>query len=197
MSDPVSRFQRFTSVVKDAIFLSTLIVSISTIVGGFVFTLAWPHFIAKLQADLNVATRDDLRKFQEQLNQVTGEDRLIRMLPGHSYVTEPVSKGDELDLTMVVSGTRRGMLCNFLTAMPIYIDGRDISLAGEPLPAIKQLSENPERVKLTLTPPATLLPGRAGVALSLKFSCPFGPGGTYIDAFEETDMVFFQLDPPK
>lgn len=196
-SPALSRFHKFAAVVKDAVFLSTLIVSISAAVGSFAVTLAWPVFIEKLQEDLGVATRGDLLALQDQINRISGEDRIVRMPPGHSFVSEPVSQGEEINLTLVLSRTKRGLPCNYLGATPLFTDERGIPFAGAPLAPVKQVGLNPERLHLAMALPEGLLPGRVGVTLGMRFSCPFGPEGSYIDAYHEADPIFFQLDPAK
>ncbi len=192
---PESPFRKFTLMVKDAIFLASVIVALSSAVGGLVIKLAWPVFVAQLAEDLNVITRDDLIGIQEQLDKATGDDRLIRMPSGHSYIQEPVSVGDEIIMTLVMGRTSRGLACNFSGAIPLFMDARGIPIAGETLPTIKQLSTVPERLLLTLGLPPSLEPGRVQVTLAMKYLCPFGISGTYIDVYDETDAVFFQLDP--
>lgn len=190
-----NRFHKFASVIKDAVFLASLIVALSTAIGSFAFSLAWPRLIHQLQKELNVVTREDFQAMQNHITQLTGEDRIIKMPSGHSYVDEPVSAGQKIKLTIVMARTKRGKPCTFEMATPLFKDSRDIPLSGKPVEPIKQLGVEYSRLNLSLETPADLMPGRVGVSLSMRFSCPFGSNGDYISAFDETDTIFFQLDP--
>lgn len=190
-----STFHRFAVVAKDAVFLASLIVTLFGVLGSVALKLAWPMFIDRLREDLNVITREDLSRLEEQLNQVTGDDRLIRMPSGHSFVREPVSVSEHIQLNLIIGQTNRGIACNLLEITPLFVDERTIPIAGEAMKPFSQLQMEPRRFQFDLEHPATLVPGRVALSLGLKFACPFGVGGIYIDVYEETDAVFFQLDP--
>ncbi len=194
-STSISAFHRFAAVAKDAVFLASLIVTLSGVLGSVALRLAWPMFIDQLREDLNVITREDLARLEQQLNQVTGDDRLIRMPSGHSFVREPVSVSERIQLNLTIGQTNRGVACNLLEITPLFADERAIPIAGEAMKPFSQLQSEPQRFQFDLEHPSTLAPGRVALSLSLKFACPFGVDGTYIDVYEETDAVFFQLDP--
>lgn len=191
----ISSLSRFASLARDAVFLAGLVGAVLTFFGTIAFQWAWPTFIDRLREDLNVVTREDLSRIEEQLNQVTGEDRLIRMPNGHSFVREPVSIGEPINLTLVVGETRRGEKCNLIEITPLFMDERAIPTAGDTVPPPAQLHSEPRRFHLNIAPPTSLTAGRVALNLSMKFSCPFGPNDVYIDVFEETSSIFFQLDP--
>jgi len=195
LSSTMSTLRHFASVTRDAMFLASLVVSISMFLGAFAMKMLWPIFIDRLAEDLNVVTREDLMRLEQQLNQVTGEDRLIRMPSGHSFVREPVRQGARVQLTLVIGKTHKGLACNLLEITPIYTDERVIPLAGKTLPPVAQLQLEPRRFQLELEQPLGLEPGRTALSLGLKFACPFGAVEDYIDVYEETQAVFFQLDP--
>lgn len=191
----VTRFQRLTTIVKDAVFMATLIASMMAAGGSLAIKLVWPMFIKQLKEDLNVATKEDLAAFQEQVNRIAGEDKIIRMPAGHSYVSEPVSQGEPIDVTLVLARTVRGQACIFVSGIPLYTDDRGIPFSGDPISPIKQVSTTNERLPLTLQPPAALNPGRVGISISMKFSCPFGAHGAFIEVYDDTETIFFQMDP--
>lgn len=196
MSEPAfSRFQKFASVLKDAVWLSTLIVGLSSAIASLAISWIWPLFIDRLQEDLNMATKGDLVLIQAQINKITGEDRIIRMPTGHSFISEPVSKGEPIDLTLVLGRTTHGESCNFVSATPLFTDNRGIPFAGSKIMPIKQLDQAAERLQLTLDVPDPVRPGRVGLSLAMSYNCPFGPGGQFMEAFDETDIIFFQMDP--
>lgn len=186
---------RFAAIVRDAFYLASLVVFMSTAVGSLAVKVAWPLFIEQLRVDLDVVTREDLIQIREQLNQATGEDRILRMPPSHSYVEEPVSVGEEITMNLVIGRTRRGLACNFVGGQSLFEDERGIPTSGPPVGVVKQVSREAERLQVKLQPPTTLNPGRIEVVLAMRYSCPFGPGGTLIDVYDETDPLFFQLDP--
>lgn len=190
-----NRFRAFTTMTRDALFLTSLIVAMVSAVGSFAFKLSWPIIIERLQTDLNMATRDDVSLIQKQIDRLSGEDKIIRMAAGHSFVGEPVSIGEPIELTLVMSRTPHGMACHFVSATPLFTDGRNIPFAAEMILPIKQIGPEMDRLKLTLNPPEALQAGRVGVALGLRYNCPFGTDGAYIDVFDETPTVFFQMDP--
>lgn len=195
MSNTPSRFSRVVTHVRDLMFLATLIAGLTTAASGVAFQFVWPYLVAQLKEDLDVATRADLAAIQEKLDSATGDDRIIRMPAGHSYVSEPVAKGEPILLNLVIARTQKGKDCTFSSGTPIFRDQRDIPFAAGNIAPIKQLALSAERMLVTLDVPAAIAAGRVSVTLNLKYSCPFGPSGINIDVYEETDTIFFQLDP--
>lgn len=196
MSDrAISRMQSFASKAKDALFLSSLIVAFCSAAFSVGMKILWPMFIEQLRTDLDMATREDLLVVQQQLSKVNGDDRIIRMPSGHSYVAEPVTKGEPIEVNFVMARTERGLPCNFITGTPLYTDIRGIPFAGEPIAPIKQLSGKMDRLQLMLDVPPSVQPGRVGLTISMKFTCPFGPNGSFVEEFDETVTLFFQMDP--
>jgi hypothetical protein len=142
------------------------------------------------------AIRTDLQNMQEQLTvlsegvaRATGEDRVIRQIPGLSYVKEPVHVGDEVVLYLVVQRTRLGALCKFVEGTPLFTDETGITSAGNPIQAARQIGTEATRLRLNLTPPKNLRPGRVELYLALEYDC----GG--VRTPEKTDPVAFNLLP--
>lgn len=201
MSNPKTnqptQLSQFTRMTKDALYLAGLIVSLSSVAATVAMSFAWPAFIERLRSDLNVATKDDISTLQVQLDRISGNDKILVMPMGHSFVNEPVFLGEPIDLTLVAYRTERGSLCNFVEATPLFIDGRGIPLPGQMLEPIKQLGQQSERLSLKLHPPGAMQAGRVGVYLSMKYSCPYGSNESFIDIFEETRTLFFYVDEPE
>lgn len=195
-SSATGSLRAFVSTVKDAVFLAGLVVALAGGASTLAMKLLWPSLIEKLVEDLDVATKQDVREINARIDQISGEDKIIRMSPGLSFVQEPVSLGEPIELTMSLGRTQRGLACNLLSATPLFVDSRNIPFPGSILEPIIQLRAIPERLKAIIPVPESIQTGRVGVYLSLQYSCPFGTNGAQVEIFEKTDSIFFQIDPP-
>jgi hypothetical protein len=161
----------------------------------FVLTPLWSHITAIWRsADELTAVRGDLRDvradiaaMRREIAQATGEDRVIRQLPGQSYVAEPVRVGEPVVLYLVVQRTRLGAQCRLIESVPLYTDGTGITQAGPSRPAARQIGPDPTRLRLNLTQPPGLLVGRVELYLALQYDCAGVPTP------DRTDPVAFNL----
>ena len=199
MSAALTQLNTFTAHLKNVVFLVGLIIAVfsamlsATTYG--VVKFVWPMLLDELRVELNVATKEDVAELREKLVEVAGEDRIFQMPAGHSYVLEPVSKGEEITLFLVLRRTEYGAACVFIEATPLFRDSRDIPFPGATLPPVKQVGREDERLPLSMDAPSALQTGRVSVVLSMHYECPFGADQQMITAYEETDPIVFQLDP--
>jgi hypothetical protein len=195
----LDRLNTTTTGIKNVLFLFGLIsLSFSglTTATSFLFVkFIWPSVIEQLRSELNVATKDDVVHIQKQIRQITGDDRIFKMIEGATYVLEPVSQGEPIEMILGIQRTEYGIECVFIEGTPLFRDSRDIPFPGRQFPPIKQVGLEMDRLPLTLYAPDALQSGRIGLTLSMHYRCPFGKDGTAVDIYDETKMVWFQLDP--
>lgn len=134
---------------------------------------------------------DELREMRGSLDRATGDDRVIRQVQGQSYVAEPVHHGDTIILNLTAHRTRLGASCRLVRRTGLFTDGNGVVYAGPTAPATRQLGSVPERIRLELEHPVSLPIGRVEVRVALEFDC----GGEIV--FDQTDIVIFQLLPPR
>jgi hypothetical protein len=194
----LAHINTLTAHLKNVVFLVGLIsVTFSALMSGtsyVAFKFVWPMLIEELRSELNVATKTDIERIQADIRELSGDDRIFKDLPA-TYILEPVTQGDPIQMILAIERTEYGLPCTFIDGTPLFTDSRDIPFPGKPILPIKQVSTQAERLPLTLYAPEALQPGRIVVVLSMRYSCPFGKDGAMIDVFEETREHPFQMDP--
>tara|TARA_R110000850_G_scaffold233967_3_gene358859 strand:+ start:2394 stop:2966 length:573 start_codon:yes stop_codon:yes gene_type:complete len=181
--------------IKDLVFLATFVIGIFGALTTVIVTFGWPIFIEKLSEDLNVATKNDIEAITQRMDKISGEDRILKMKTGHSFIQEPVTKGQPIGMTLTGNRTERGKDCVFRKGTPLFTDDRDIPFPGKDFGPVKQFDKHQSRIQLTLIAPDTIKAGRVGVYLSMHYACPYGNDGAIVDVFEDTDTFFFQMLP--
>jgi hypothetical protein len=131
--------------------------------------------------------QNTLRELSADVARATGEDRVIRQMPGLSYVKEPVRIGDEVILYITVQKTRLGSVCRMTDALPLFTDETGVTTPGKNLPPQQHIGTEPTKLRLVLTPPNNLKPGRVDVYMAFEYDCS---GKITI---EKTDRVAFAL----
>lgn len=198
---PVNGLSAFTTNLKNVVFLITLITGIcGALLSGTTYAVVkyvWPILLDELRIELNVATKDDISYLWDRIDDISGENRVFMMMDGQSYVAQPVHVGEPVTLILALKRTKYGVACVFVEGTPLFMDDRNIPFPGQKIEVVKQVGLLPERLSLDLKIPQAVQPGRIGLTLSLEYRCPFGSGGTNRTVFNETEMVFFQLDPSK
>lgn len=133
--------------------------------------------------------RQEQREVRAELQRATGEDRVLRMIPGLSYVSEPVRQGETVILNLVAQRTRLGAGCRLVSGISLFTDENGVTLAGSPLRPVRQIGTDQMRLRIELTTPPTLRPGRTALHLELEYSCAGSP------VYDSTEPVIFYLLP--
>jgi len=172
---------------------SPLVESVTAIVNS-------PKTIVDLSNEIKASreeSRQDSQAIKKQINelasavaQATGEDRVIRMQPGLSYVTEPVKSGEIVTLNLVVQRTKLGATCRLVSRTGLFTDVTGVAIGGESLKPARQIGVESSRIRVDLHPPKNLMPGRIEVYLALEFDC----GGRSV--FDRTDTLVYTLLAP-
>lgn len=123
-----------------------------------------------------------------EVKRATGEDRIFIETPGMSYVTEPVYRGDDIALNMVVRRTTLGAACIAVERTPFFTDETNIATAGITEPVNRQMTTNPSNVSIDLQIPDKVRDGRVTLYLAYEFDCA---GAT---VFNSTNPVAFMLN---
>lgn len=142
-----------------------------------------PERLAEISAKLDALSLD--------VRRATGEDRIIREVPGLSYVTEPVHFGDTLTLNLVIRRTELGERCTLIKRTALFTDETNIASPGPSVSPAMQISTADTAIRLRLQMPAQIRPGRVTVHLSLEYECD----GKRM--FDQTSPVAFMLLRPK
>lgn len=133
---------------------------------------------------------EDVAQLKADVARANGDDRVIRQTPGLSYVEEPVYEGETLTLIMVASRTTLGRDCRLTEWAPLFTDAGGIKIPGAPAidgPVRRQISDETTRLKIPITPPGGLTPGRVELHLALTYLC----GGRVV--YDSTDPVVYEL----
>lgn len=146
-----------------------------------------PRALHQIEMQLNDIQGRQLQEIQRSIAQATGEDRVIRMVAGLSYVQEPyvIGQSDPLRFNLTVQRTRLGAQCQISRGVPLFTDENGVTLAGQPLRPSRNIGTTPERLVLDLSPPRRMLAGRMVLILDLQYDC----GGDMVN--ERTDAVVF------
>lgn len=129
----------------------------------------------------------DVRNLTSAVERANGDDRIIRQSPGLSYVEEPVTIGEDVTLILVLKRTALGSTCRFIQGQSLFRDTNGITLAGSTVRAQRQIGDEATRLRIDLTPPSDLDPGRIELKLTLEYQCD---GQTH---FEPTETVTYKL----
>jgi len=143
--------------------------------GGWVSTMVrMPATVAQMQADLA---------------SLSGANRVIRQVPGMSYIEEPVHQGQDVTMIMVAERTVLGEACRLTDWVPIFTDRSNVPVPGERarVGTPSQISDGPSIRRIVMIPPPDLLPGRVAVYLTLVYDC----GGRVVP--DRTDVVAYRL----
>jgi hypothetical protein len=158
---------------------------------AFLVTPFWDNVKQIWQAPVVLSEiQTDLRGIKQDISNIRGEDRVIRMDSSLSYVEEPyvLNSGDPVRVHYVIGRTLLGSTCRLVSLTPIFTDDVGVSTAGATKEAVRQLSPNIERVALELEPPRTLKAGRTVLTLELVFDC-----GGDVSVIDRTDPLVFMV----
>ena len=137
------------------------------------------------------ALRRDIHTLRRDLSALRGDNDIIRISPGRSYIEVPVYVGDRVELVLHIGRTPNGASCTFTGAVPLFLDTTGISDSGEPITPARQLDIQQMTVRLRLTPPPDLIPGRVALTLEMAFDCDGETRTQTTDPF-----VYFLEDRP-
>lgn len=126
----------------------------------------------------------------ERVRRATGEDRVIRQLPGLSYVSEPVRVGEPVILNLAVERTQFGASCTLRRGQSLFTDTTGVTIAGSEMQVNRQIGRTQTRVRTAFDAPDDLIPGRIELYLALEYEC----GNQTV--FDRTDTVSFKLLEP-
>ena len=129
---------------------------------------------------------DDIK---ENMRNLAGENRIIRQREGLSYVEEPVRRGENVFLYLVIERTELGENCTLTRAVPLFKDKTGVTTPGtrpeRPLQA--GLTTDPTVLRLEYIPPPNLELGRIEVYVSLEYNCDGK------NMFDRTDVLTYEL----
>jgi len=153
-----------------------------------IFTPFWTNARAVWHAPATlVAVQRDLIALRTDLAMATGDNRVIRQSAGLSYVTEPVHVGERVILNLVVERTALGAKCLFIGGQSLFAEAGGVITPGSEIEPSRQISEEQTRLRILLTPPETLRPGRIELYIALEYDCD----GRRV--FDRTDVVTYSL----
>jgi hypothetical protein len=135
--------------------------------------------------------QQEIQEMRGSLMRATGEDRVVRQMPGQSYVAEPVHHGDRIIVNLVMQRTRLGSACRLLRRTPIFADLNGVRYAGEAVTPSSQLGAVPERLRIEVQHPSDLPAGRVELYFVMEFDC----GGDRV--FDQTEIMVFRLMPAR
>ena len=128
-------------------------------------------------------------EINESLRNLAGEDRVFRQIEGLSYVEEPVYRGDNIFLHLVVQRTELGKDCILTKAVPLFKDKTGITTPGT-MPErdlISGVTTDPIAIRLEYIPPPNLELGRVEVYVTIEYECNGKTG------FDRTDILTYEL----
>ena len=128
-------------------------------------------------------------EINESLRNLTGEDRVFRQIEGLSYVEEPVYRGENIFLHLVVERTELGKDCVLTKAVPLFKDKTGVTTPGT-IPErdlISGVTTDPIAVRLEYIPPPNLELGRVEVYVAIEYECNGKTG------FDRTDVLAYEL----
>ncbi len=167
--------------------LAKVLGAISIIIGFF--GGAWSLTYGPARDFLNQwqAMQEDISDLKERMAAVQGEDRVIREVPGLTYVAEPVYQNEKIVFNFVAERTRLGETCTLRYSQPIFTDMLNVPTPGERRQAARQISDDPTPLRPGYTPPVNLRPGRVTVYLILAYTCDGR------EVFDQTSTAAFEL----
>ena len=128
-------------------------------------------------------------KMNESMRNLSGENRIIRQMEGLSYVEEPVRRGENVFLYLVVERTELGKDCVLTKAVALFKDKTGVTTPGTrpERPIHLGVTTDPTAVRLEYIPPPNLELGRIEVYVSLEYDCDGKP------MFDKTDVLTYEL----
>ena len=130
-----------------------------------------------------------VKEIKESMRNLAGEDRVFRQIEGLSYVEEPVYRGDNIFLHLVIQRTELGKDCVLTRAVPLFKDKTGVTTPGA-MPKrdlISGVTTDPIAVRLEYIPPPNLELGRVEVYVTIEYNCNGKTG------FDKTDVLTYQL----
>ena len=139
--------------------------------------------------DRLTAIESGVDAIRENMRNLSGENRIIRQREGLSYVEEPVRRGENVFLYLVIERTELGKNCVLTKAVPLFKDKTGVTTPGTrpDRPLQIGLTTDPTVTRLEYIPPPNLELGRIEVYVSLEYDCD---GRTM---FDKTDVLTYQL----
>ena len=139
--------------------------------------------------DRLTAIETGVHEIRENMRNLSGENRIIRQREGLSYVEEPVRRGENVFLYLVIERTELGKNCVLTKAVPLFKDKTGVTTPGgrPERPLQSGLTTDPTVVRLEYVPPPNLELGRVEVYVSLEYEC----GGKTM--FDKTDVLTYEL----
>jgi hypothetical protein len=168
---------------------------------AYVFTPVWdtakaiwnsPASLAQIEQQLADIQDRQLVQIERSIATAMGEDRVIRMVPGLSYVEEPYVLGQDEPLVfhLTVQRTRLGAQCRFQRGASLFTDENGVTFAGSDIRPRRNVGNTPERLVLEIIPPARMISGRTVLVLDLQYDC----NGDIVN--DRTDpVVFYAVEP--
>ena len=123
------------------------------------------------------------------LRNLAGEDRVFRQIEGLSYVEEPVYRGENIFLHLVVERTELGRDCVLTKAVPLFKDKTGVTTPGT-MPErdlISGVTTDPIAIRLEYIPPPNLELGRVEIYVAIEYECNGKTG------FDKTDVLAYKL----
>lgn len=133
------------------------------------------------------AMQIDIAELQDRMAVVQGEDRVIREVPGLTYVSEPVYQGENIVFNMVAERTRLGEQCILEYSQAIFTDMLNVPTPGQRRLASRQIGGDPTPLRPGYKPPHNLRPGRITVYLILAYTCDGKP------VFDQSTTAAFEM----
>ena len=139
--------------------------------------------------DRLTAIEASLGEISVNMRNLAGENRIIRQSEGLSYVEEPVRKGENIFLYLVMERTELGENCTLTRAVPLFKDKTGVTTPGArpERPLYIGVTTDPTAIRLEYIPPPNLELGRIEVYVSLAYNCDGKP------MFDKTDVLTYQL----
>ena len=135
------------------------------------------------------AIESGVGEINESLRNLAGEDRVFRQIEGLSYVEEPVYRGENIFLHLVLGRTELGKDCVLTKAVPLFKDKTGVTTPGA-MPKrdlISGVTTDPIAVRLEYIPPPNLELGRVEVYVAIEYECNGKTG------FDKTDVLAYKL----
>lgn len=139
--------------------------------------------------DRLTAIENGVGAIRENMRHLQGENRIIRQREGLSYVEEPVRRGENVFLYLVLERTELGKNCVLTKAVPLFKDKTGVTTPGvrPERPLQIGLTTDPTVTRLEYIPPPNLELGRVEVYVSLEYDCDGK------NMFDKTDVLTYQL----
>ena len=131
-------------------------------------------------------------EINESLRNLAGEDRVFRQIEGLSYVEEPVYRGENIFLHLVVERTELGRDCVLTKAVPLFKDKTGVTTPGtmperDLISGVTGVTTDPIAIRLEYIPPPNLELGRVEIYVAIEYECNGKTG------FDKTDVLAYKL----